>query len=39
MILRGTHLSDIGGSEALGVAAAPSGPTLDDLFRRAAVHD
>jgi len=39
MILRGTHLSDIGGAEALGVAAAPSGPTLDDLFRRAAVHD
>src|SRR3569623_1955087 len=39
MILRGAHLSNIGGSELLGTAAAASGPTLDDLFRRAAVHD
>jgi len=39
MILRGVHLSDIGGQEASGSAAGPSGPTLDDLFRRAAVHD
>ncbi|MBS0247439.1 MAG: acyl--CoA ligase [Proteobacteria bacterium] len=40
MILRGAHgLNDIGGSELLGAAAGPSGPTLDDLFRRAAVHD
>lgn len=40
MILRGAQgLSDIGGSEPLEAAAGPSGPTLDDLFRRAAVHD
>ena len=39
MILRGAHLNDIGGSDLIGAAAAPSGPTLDDLFRRAAVHD
>lgn len=39
MILRGAHLSELGGSELVGAGAAPTGPTLDDLFRRAAVHD
>ena len=40
MILRGAPLSELGGSELIGGGApGPSGPTLDDLFRRAAVHD
>ncbi|MFA6267563.1 MAG: class I adenylate-forming enzyme family protein [Pseudolabrys sp.] len=35
MILRGAN----GANDGEPAAAGPSGPTLDDLFRRAAVHD